>query len=216
MNRVRVKICGLTRVADVQAAVGAGADALGFNCYRGSPRHVALADLPALVADLPPFVTPVLVFVNPEPAEVTQALAHVPQALLQFHGDEAEPFCASFGRPYLRALRMAPEVGLLDCERTFASAAALLADAPAAGFGGGGQTFDWTRLPPPAARSKPLVLAGGLTDENVGAAILATLPYAVDVSSGVEAGMKGEKSHARIERFVAAVAAVSRSLNART
>ena len=203
-RRVRVKICGLTRAADVAVSVAAGADAIGLNCYAGSPRHVPRDALRGLAAEIAPFVTPVLLFVNAEPDEVRRALDAVPDALLQFHGDESEADCAQFGRPYLRAVRMAPQVSLLDCERTYASASALLADAPAAGFGGSGQRFDWSRIPPPPLRRKPLVLAGGLDDGNVAEAIRAVQPYAVDVSSGVEQA-KGIKDPARIARFIAAV-----------
>lgn len=213
MTRVRVKICGLTRAQDVRAAVVAGADAVGFNCYADSPRHVASSALAALAAELPPFIAPVLLFVNAGALEVRQALMQVPHALLQFHGDEPESFCASFGRPYLRAVPMSAGVDLLDCERRFGSAAALLADAPSVGFGGAGQVFDWGWLPAASERRKPLVLAGGLTEENVGAAIVATRPYAVDVSSGVEAGVKGHKDPARIERFIAAVTRASQSID---
>lgn len=202
--RIRVKICGLTRVADVAATVQAGADAIGFNCYPMSPRHVTVDALRALSAELPPFVTPVLLFVNAAPDEVARALDVVPDALLQFHGDESEADCARYGRPYLRAVRMSPEVSLIDSERSFGSARALLADAPAAGYGGSGQRFDWSRIPPPSARRKPLILAGGLDEFNVAEAIRIVQPYAVDVSSGVEQA-RGIKDPARIARFIAAV-----------
>ncbi|MCU0950185.1 MAG: phosphoribosylanthranilate isomerase [Burkholderiaceae bacterium] len=211
-RRVRVKICGFTRAADVAAAVQAGADAIGLNCYPASPRFAALSALPALAAELPPFVTPVLLFVNAAADEVRRALEVVPDALLQFHGDETEADCRQYARPYLRAVRMAPDVSLLNCERSYASAAALLADAPVAGFGGGGQRFDWSRIPPPAARRKPLVLAGGLDESNVAEAVRAVQPYAVDVSSGVESG-KGIKDPARIARFIAAVRGAEQSSN---
>lgn len=215
MSRVRIKICGLTREADVAAAVAAGADAVGFVCYAASPRYVARERLAALAAGLPPFVTPVLLFVNAAEVEVRAALAAVPQALLQFHGDETEAECGRYGRPYLRALRMGEGADLLDCETRFASAAGLLADAPAAGYGGGGRRFDWSRIPPARRRGKPLVLAGGLDSDNVGAAIAQVEPYAVDVSSGVEVAQvaqeaKGIKDAARIAAFVAAVRAAER------
>ncbi len=212
-DRVRVKICGATRAEDVIAAAEAGADAVGFVCYPGSPRWVPPAQLAALASCLPPFVTPVLLFVNAAPESVRAAIAAVPQALLQFHGDETEAECCSYQRPYLRALRMAPEVALLDCERSFRSAVALLADAPAAGYGGGGQRFDWSRLPPPSARAKPLVLAGGLDAGNVAEAIRLVQPYAVDVSSGVESA-KGIKDAARIARFIAAVRGAEHTVSA--
>jgi phosphoribosylanthranilate isomerase len=205
-HRVRIKICGLTRVQDVAAAAEAGADAVGFVCFADSPRHVPLPSLAALAASVPAFVTPVLLFVNASAESVRAAIAAVPHALLQFHGDESEADCAQFGRPYLRAIRMSDEVRLLDCERTFGSALALLADAPSPGYGGGGKVFDWSCIPAPAERSKPLVLAGGLDASNVGAAIAQVRPAAVDVSSGVELS-KGIKDAARIHRFIAAVRA---------
>ena len=209
--RVRIKICGLTRAEDVVVAAAAGADALGFNCYPGSPRYVPAEALPALAAHTPAFVTPVLLFVNAPADVVRAAIDAVPHALLQFHGDESEADCRQYGRPYLRAIRMSDEVRLLDCERSYASALALLADAPAAGYGGGGRAFDWSRIPPPGERSKPLVLAGGLDAGNVGAAIAQVRPVAVDVSSGVEVA-KGIKDPARIRAFIAAVRAAEQTL----
>lgn len=205
-ERVRIKICGLTRSVDVTAAVYAGADAIGFNCYRRSPRFVDLDQLSALARGVPVLVTPVLLFVNASPKEVHQAIERVPHAVLQFHGTESEAECAQFGRPYLRAIAMAPGVGLLDFERQFGSASALLADTPSTGFGGSGQVFDWNFLPVANERSKPLILAGGLNESNVAQAIRIVQPYAVDVSSGVERE-KGVKDPARIERFIAAVRA---------
>jgi phosphoribosylanthranilate isomerase len=210
-HRVRIKICGLTRAEDVVAAAEAGADAVGFVCFPGSPRYVPAEALAALAATAPVFTTPVLLFVNATSEAVRAATEAVPHALLQFHGDETEADCVQYGRRYLRAVRMSDEVRLLDCERSFASALALLADAPAAGYGGGGKAFDWTRIPPPRERSKPLVLAGGLDPANVGAAIAQVRPAAVDVSSGVEAA-KGIKDPALIRAFVAAVRAAEQRL----
>lgn len=212
MNPVRVKICGVTRAVDARAAAAAGADAVGLNCFPGSPRYVPVAQLAPLAAALPPFVAPVLLFVNAAQTEVAAALERVPHALLQFHGDEDEAFCASHGRPYLRAVAVTGEGALLDFERRFSSAAALLADTPAAAYGGSGRVFDWSQVPPLSARSRPLVLAGGLTAENVAAAIRATRPYAVDVSSGVETDVKGIKDPVRISEFIAAVRAASQSI----
>ncbi|MFZ5540700.1 MAG: phosphoribosylanthranilate isomerase [Pseudomonadota bacterium] len=212
MNRTRIKICGLTRAADVADAVALGADALGFVRYRGSPRYVEPERLVSLLREVPAFVTPVLLFVNAPEPEIRAALDLAPNALLQFHGDESEPDCARFGRPYVRAVRMAEGVDLLDCAAAFASAVALLADAPADGYGGGGAAFDWSRLPPPAARSKPLVLAGGLNADNVARAVKAVRPYAVDVASGVE-DAPGVKSAEKLKRFFAAVRAADAELN---
>lgn len=204
MSRTRVKICGLTRHEDVAAAVHAGADAVGFVCYAGSPRHVRLESLAAISREVPPFVTPVLLFVNADTAEVDAAVAAVPNALLQFHGDETHVECGRYSRPFVRAIRMNGGVDLLDCELRFAAASALLADAPADGYGGGGATFDWTLIAPRRLRRKPLILAGGLDETNVGNAIRTVRPFAVDVSSGVEV-TRGIKSAERINRFIAAV-----------
>ena len=209
MRRTRIKICGITRVEDAVCAAGNGADAVGFNCYARSPRFVERGRLRELAAALPPFVTPVLLFVNAAADDVAACVAQVPHALLQFHGDEAAVDCERFGRPYLRAVRMAEGVDLLDFARLFPSASALLADAPAAGFGGGGAVFDWSRLPAPLRWSKPLVLAGGLDETNVMDAIGRVRPFAVDVSSGVEQA-PGIKSADRLQRFCAAVRAADR------
>ena len=209
MQRTRIKICGITRVEDVTAAVACGADAVGFNCYERSPRFIGPARLYELASQLPPFVTPVLLFVNAADAHIADCLAQVPHALLQFHGDETRAQCERHGRPYLRALRMAEGVDLLDCTRAFPSASALLADAPAPGYGGSGTVFDWSRLPPPAVRARPLILAGGLNEANVEQAIFSVRPFAVDVSSGVESA-PGVKSVERLQRFCAAVRAADR------
>lgn len=207
--RTRIKICGLTREVDVAAAAAAGADAVGFVGYSKSPRHVPPTRLRALARELPPFVTPVLLFVNAPADLIEDALGAVPDAMLQFHGDEHEPACTRFGRPYLRAIQMDAKVDLLDCERQFHSAAALLADAPSESYGGAGMTFDWGRVP--LRRTKPLVLSGGLRAENVGDAIRRLRPFAVDVSSGVEES-PGIKSSIRINQFIAAVRAADEGL----
>lgn len=200
--RTRIKICGLTREADVAAACAAGADAIGLNCYPKSPRYVDPHRLRALARELGPFTVPVLLFVNAAPDLVDAAREAVPPAVLQFHGDEHEADCARYGAVYVRAIRMSGGVDLLDCERLFPSAAALLVDAPSAVYGGSGQAFDWSRLPP--ERTKRLILAGGLHSDNVEHAIRTVRPYAVDVSSGVEEA-PGIKSAARIGEFVDAV-----------
>lgn len=207
--RTRIKICGLTREVDIAAAVAAGADAVGFVCYPKSPRYVPPARLRALARQVPPFVTPVLLFVNAPADLIENALEAAPDALLQFHGEEHEPTCSRYGRRYLRAVAMGEGVDLLDWERQFHSAAALLADAPADSYGGAGATFDWGRVP--LRRAKPLILAGGLRAENVGDAIRRLRPYAVDVSSGVEES-PGIKSSTRIQQFIAAVSAADEAL----
>jgi phosphoribosylanthranilate isomerase len=200
--RTRIKICGLTREADVAAAVEAGADAIGLVLYAGSARHVSLARAVELARGLPPFVTPVLLLVNAGRAEVAAACEALPQALLQFHGDETRADCEAAGRPYLRAVRMAAGVDLLDCERNHPQAAALLLDAHVEGYGGSGRSFDWSLVPHDVRC--PLVLSGGLSPANVIDGVLAVRPYAVDVSSGVEAS-KGIKDAALMRRFCEAV-----------
>lgn len=200
--RTRIKICGLTREADVATACAAGADAVGFVCYPNSPRHVAPQRLRSLARELGPFTVPVLLFVNAAPDLVQAARDAVPTAVLQFHGDEPEPECARYGSPYVRAVRMAEGVDLLDFERLFSSAAALLLDTPSVAYGGSGRAFDWSRIP--ARRSMRVILAGGLGSDNVTRAVQAVRPYAVDVSSGVEEA-PGIKSAVRIRDFVDAV-----------
>lgn len=200
--RTRIKICGLTREADVAAACAAGADAIGFVCYPRSPRYVDPHRLHALARELGPFSVPVLLFVNAPVDLVDAAREAVPRAALQFHGDEHEADCLRYGVPYLRAVRMSEGVDLLDCERQFPSAAALLLDAPSEAYGGSGKVFDWSRIP--RQRAKRVILAGGLDRDNVLAAVQAVRPYAVDVSSGVEEA-PGVKSATRIREFVEAV-----------
>ena len=200
--RTRIKICGLTREADVEAAVQAGADAIGFVLYDRSARFVDPARAAELARRLPPFVTPVLLFVNASPALVQAALAAVPQALLQFHGDESPAQCEALARPYLRAARMAPGVDLLDCAARFASAQALLLDAHVEAYGGSGKVFDWSLIPPSVPI--PVVLSGGLNAANVIDGVLRVRPWAVDVSSGVESA-KGIKDAQAMRRFCDAV-----------
>jgi phosphoribosylanthranilate isomerase len=202
-SRTRIKICGLTREADVAAAVDAGADAVGFVLYAKSARHVGLARAVELASALPPFVVPVLLFVNAAREDVDAAAAALPQALLQFHGDESPADCDAAGRAYLRAVRMGSGVDLLDWSRRFSRAAALLVDADVAGYGGGGKVFDWSLLPTDVPSR--LVLSGGLNPANVTDGVLRVRPYAVDVSSGVEAGEKGVKDAALMCRFCEAV-----------
>ena len=202
MTKTRIKICGLTREADVDDAIEAGADALGFVLYAKSPRHVTLDRAAALVARLPPFVTPVLLVVNASPHELRLAGEALPQALLQFHGDETPEQCAAPGRPWLRAARMAPGFDLLDFAARFHGAQALLLDAHVEGYGGGGKVFDWSQLPPSVPL--PVVLSGGLNPANVTDGVLTVRPWAVDVSSGVEVS-KGVKSAPLMRRFCNAV-----------
>ncbi len=201
-TRTRIKICGLTREADLAEAVEAGADAIGFVLYPKSPRAVTLERARALAARLPPFVTPVLLLVNAGLDEARRAAQALPHGLLQFHGDESVQDCESIGRPYLRAARIAPGFDLLDFAARFPSASALLLDAHVDGFGGGGKVFDWSIIPRDVPR--PVVLSGGLNPANVIDGITRVRPWAVDVSSGVESA-KGIKDAALMRRFCRAV-----------
>jgi phosphoribosylanthranilate isomerase len=201
-HRTRIKICGLTRAADVTAAVEAGADAVGFVLYERSPRHVSLDQALSLAALLPPFVTPVCLFVNAASGFVAEVLAQLPHALAQFHGDETPADCALYRRPYLRAARMASGFPLLDFAAAHAGATGLVLDAFVEGFGGGGKAFDWSLIP--AHVPLPVVLSGGLNAANVAEAIARVRPWAVDVSSGVEFA-KGLKDAGAMRRFCDAV-----------
>lgn len=202
MHRTRIKICGLTREADLDAAVAAGADAVGFVLYERSARHVTLDRAVALAQRLPPFVTPVLLFVNAAPAALAEARDAMPQAWFQFHGDETAAQCDAAGHPYLRAARMAEGFDLLDFAAQFPRARALLLDAHVEGYGGSGTGFDWSLIPPSVTH--PVVLSGGLSPANVTDGVLRVRPWAVDVSSGVEAA-KGVKDAALMHRFCQAV-----------
>lgn len=205
--RVRVKICGLTRAEDARAAAAAGADAVGLVFYPRSPRHVSLEQARIVTAALPPFVTVTGLFLNPAREEVEQVLAAVRLDLLQFHGDEPPEFCRSFGPRYIKAVPMGEGVDLHEYARRYSDAAALLLDSNRAGQKGGtGVTFAWTTVPEISA--PPVILAGGLTPENVATAVGIVRPYGVDVSSGVESA-PGVKDGARIAAFVDEVSRVA-------
>ena len=200
MPRTRIKICGITREADAIAAAEAGVDAIGLVFYPDSPRCVSIEQAQRIRRALPPFVTTVGLFVNAPENEVRDALSRVPLDLLQFHGDETPDFCAGFGHPWIRAVRVRDSRVVAAAESTYDRAFGLLADAyDPDRYGGTGTTFNWDWLP--ATRSLPLILAGGLTAENVGEAVQCVRPWAVDVSGGVESG-PGIKSHQRINEFV--------------
>ncbi|MCX7961119.1 MAG: phosphoribosylanthranilate isomerase [Burkholderiales bacterium] len=201
-GRTRVKICGITRLEDLEAAAQAGADAVGFVFYPPSPRCLEVATARRLRRAAPAFVTTVALFVNAPPADVARVVAEVRPDMLQFHGEETPEYCESFGLPYIKAARVRAGIDLLEYWRPFAGAAAWLADAWVEAYGGVGARFDWSLLP--ARPARPLVLSGGLTSANVGAAIRALRPWAVDVSSGVESA-KGIKDAARIAAFIAEV-----------
>ena len=227
--RTRIKICGLTREADVDAAVAAGADALGFVLYAASPRAVSVERAAQLAKRLPPFVSPVLLFVNHDAAFVAQALAAIPHAYAQFHGDESPVDCLNLSqngsRPYLRAARIplgdaGQAFDLVKYAHDYSHAQALLLDAHVDGFGGSGKAFNWSLLP--LNVNAHLVLSGGLTAANVADGIAQVRPrcktLAVDVSSGVEADgpggtlLKGIKDAEKINQFVAAVRAADQHL----
>ncbi|MGY6564022.1 MAG: phosphoribosylanthranilate isomerase [Halomonadaceae bacterium] len=205
--RTRIKFCGLSREQDVADAVAAGADALGFVLWPGSKRCVDEARLAALSARVPAFVTRVGLFVDQQPELIARCAEHLD--LLQFHGDETPAFCAGFGRPWIKALRMRDDLDLHAAAEAYAGAQALLLDAYRPGVPGGtGETFDWSRIP--ANLAKPVILAGGLGPDNVAQAIELVRPFAVDVSGGVEAA-PGRKDSGLLAAFAAAVAQVDRT-----
>ena len=206
----RIKICGLSRDADVEAAVEAGADAIGFVFYPPSPRYVTVQRAAELAKRIPPFVDVVGLFVNEAQEGVQAACDALPINVLQFHGDEDAAYCRQFSRPWLRAARVRPGLDLVEFARSFSEARGLLLDAFVEGYGGGGHVFDWTLIPP--GLPAHLVLSGGLNAENVGDAIRRVRPAAVDVSSGVEMS-KGIKDHDKMRAFVAAVRAADRAGN---
>ncbi|THU04120.1 phosphoribosylanthranilate isomerase [Lampropedia puyangensis] len=224
-TRTRVKFCGLTRQEDVNAAVNAGADAIGFVLYEASPRYVSAEQAKRLAQSIPPYITPVLLFVNPSATQVDSALTLLPQALLQFHGDETPEQCWALShqgqQPYVRAARipLEPQAGqapfdLVEYAHQFSQAQAILLDAHVSGYGGGGQAFNWSLLPTNV--TSHLVLSGGLTPSNVIDGIRALrsrgLSLAVDVSSGIETSgpdgkpLRGIKDAEKMHRFMAAVA----------
>ena len=228
-TRTRIKICGLTREADVDAAVAAGADAIGFVLYAQSPRAVTLQHAAELAKRLPPFVTPVLLVVNAVATEIIAACSMIPGATVQFHGDESPQDChlatLESKHPWLRAARIplddaASSFDLVQFANDYSNAQAILLDAHVDGFGGGGKAFNWSLLPPNV--NAHLVLSGGLTPANVGDGIAQVRPrcktLAVDVSSGVEVVdaqgrlLKGIKDPLKIQQFVAAVRAADQKL----
>ena len=203
MSNVRSKICGITRIEDALAAAEAGADAIGFVFYAKSPRAVDVRQARAIIAELPPFVTTVGLFVNASRCELNEILEVVPLDLLQFHGDETPQDCEGYHRPWIKALRVRPGDDLEAACQLYAGARGILLDTYVPGVPGGtGEAFDWSLVP--ARLSKPIILAGGLSADNVGQAIAQVRPYAVDVSGGVEQA-KGIKDATKIEAFVRAV-----------
>lgn len=204
MSRTRVKICGVTREEDIDAAVAAGADALGFVMWPGSGRALDAGRLAHLAARVPAFVTRVGLFVDQDPAFIRRCEAYLD--LIQYHGDETPATCARTMRPWVKALRMRDGLDLEAAAQDYREARALLLDAYKPGMPGGtGETFDWSRIP--ASLAKPVILAGGLDADNVGEAIRAVRPFAVDVSGGVERA-KGVKDPDKIRAFIRQVSLV--------
>jgi phosphoribosylanthranilate isomerase len=203
MSRTRVKICGIRDVAHAKAAADAGADAIGLNFHKPSPRYLEAIEAARIVRALPPFVTAVGVFVNLPGDEIRAILDIVPLTLLQFHGDETPDYCAQFGIPFIRVAKMGPGVDLLEYASRFSRARALILDADVPGEAGGtGRAFEWSAVP--RNLPIPLILSGGLTIENVGRAVREVMPWAVDVSSGVESA-RGVKDPAKIVEFIRSV-----------
>jgi phosphoribosylanthranilate isomerase len=195
-----VKICGITRHEDAAAAAHYGAYAVGFVFYDKSPRNVSIAVAREITSTLPPFVCAVALFVNPAEAEVRKVLAGVPLDLLQFHGEETAEFCSQFDTPFIKAARVKPGIDLVKYAREFQAARGLILDAFVDGtHGGTGTGFDWNLIP--SGLPLPIVLSGGLNPGNVGEAIRRVSPWAVDVSSGVEAS-PGIKDARKIAAFM--------------
>ena len=219
-HRTRIKICGITREEDLRAACAHGADALGFVFYPKSPRYLALEQFAALGALLPPYVSSVALFVNADVEEVRAVVDAAPVALLQFHGDETMDDCARIAaavkRPFVRAFRVKPDTTpfeLLECELAYRAASpwfsSLLLDTHVDAYGGAGKVFDWSVIPKELAPR--VVLSGGLSVQNAIEAVARVRPWAVDISSGVEAG-KGIKDARKIAAFIAAVRAADATI----
>lgn len=196
---VRVKMCGMTRIDDIQKAIQLGVNAIGLVFYPQSPRAVGIKEARSLLRDIPPFVNTVAVLVNPKVSDVTQLLDELPIDFLQFHGDESPAFCEQFQHPYIKALHGDEPLIFND----YSSAKAILLDSATKTLRGGtGQTFNWELIPD--ARNKPLILAGGLNELNVASAVASCAPFAVDVCSGVEVS-PGVKDPIKMQRFLDAL-----------
>lgn len=200
MSRTRVKICGITRLEDALTAIDAGADALGFVFYPPSPRYIEPAVAADIIRQLPPFITTVALFVNETEENIRQITELTQIDLLQFHGDETSEFCQGFNKTWIKALRVRNADQLQDDLQQFSQARAILLDSYRPGVPGGtGETFNWELIPQNSPR--PIILAGGLTPENVGTAVHQVQPYGIDVSGGVEAS-KGIKDPVKIHAFI--------------
>jgi len=200
-QRTRVKICGITRADDALAAAAMGVDAIGLVFYDQSPRNIDIETAATICRQLPAFVTTVALFLDADQSLVNEVLAHVPVEVLQFHGAEDPAYCERFARPYIKALGMGAlnREGLISQSKAYKNARGLLLDSHKPGAAGGtGETFDWNSIP---ALNKPVILAGGLTVNNVAEAVNRVHPWAVDVSSGVEVD-KGIKSVELMSAFM--------------
>ena len=198
--RTRVKICGITRAEDAQAATRLGADAIGMVFYDASPRNVSIQQAQLLTRSMHPFVSSVGLFVDADPGFVREVIGAVSLDLLQFHGSESAEDCEQFGKPYIKAIRMESGISIAERMQAFPGAAAILLDSYSTSVAGGsGETFDWSLVPGDVRL--PLILAGGLNASNVSAAIRSVHPYAVDVSSGVEHS-KGIKDADKMSQFI--------------
>jgi len=197
--RTRVKICGITRRQDAEFAVEMGADAIGFVFYSPSPRAVTIAQVKNIIEGLPPFISIIALFVDASVQEVNDCINALSIDILQFHGNEPAEYCEQFKKPYLKAVRMKEGVELTELAECYSSASALLLDSYQPGVPGGtGLAFDWSMI---KDVGKPIILAGGLTVDNVAMAIEQVQPYAVDVSGGVEQS-KGIKEQQKIRAFM--------------
>ena len=200
---VKIKICGFTIAENARQAALAGVDAIGLNFYTKSPRHVNISSAREIVAALPPFVNKVGLFVNANPSLIDEVLCEVALDTLQFHGDESPSDCAQYEMPFIKAIRVSPEVDLIKTANEYSQASALLLDTYQPDvYGGSGKSFDWSLAN--IELDLPIILAGGLTPDNVSAAIDIAQPYAVDVSSGVESA-KGLKDIDKIRAFISNV-----------
>lgn len=201
--RVRIKMCGMTREQDAGYAVALGIDAIGLIFYPGSSRNVTIKQAKSIVREIPPFVSIVAVVVNPEAAYLDNILNEIPVQWIQFHGDESPEFCTRFNRPYIKSVAATSTQIINQSIKLYENASAILLDTPSlVQRGGVGQVFDWTVIP--EKRNKPIILAGGLDASNVKRAVSLTMPYAVDVCSGIEAS-PGIKDHSRMLEFVNAL-----------
>jgi phosphoribosylanthranilate isomerase len=201
MARTRIKFCGITRLEDLQIAVDLGVDAIGFVFCPASPRAIDVQQACTLIDRCGPFITRVGLFMNQDASIISSLIKEVPVDMLQFHGDESEQFCASFGLPYLKSVAMGG-IGQAVSESDYASASALLLDSNKLGQpGGSGEQFNWESIP---SLKRPIILAGGLDSKNVSDAVKQVRPYAVDVSSGIESA-KGIKDSNKMKDFISSV-----------